>query len=64
MLSDYKAMLTEEEKKAHFKRLQNKNYRASLRLEGIHLEGETHDPECVLKSESEQIADLTLRYAR
>ncbi|WEM45777.1 DUF2559 family protein (plasmid) [Photobacterium sp. DA100] len=57
-------MLTDDEKKRHFKQLQAKNYRASLRLEGIHLEPEesvSHDGGLL---EVEQINKLKGQYAR
>ncbi|PSW20231.1 DUF2559 domain-containing protein [Photobacterium sanctipauli] len=57
-------MLTEQQKKSRYKAMQARNYTASLQLEGIHLEPETDKQLSSEQSESKQIAELKLRYAR
>ncbi|MEI8592830.1 YhfG family protein [Photobacterium sp. Hal280] len=59
-------MLTNKQKAARFKAMQNKNYRASLKLEGFEFDGTPgteplHEPAL---SEYEQIARLKKHYAR
>ncbi len=59
-------MLTNKQKAARFKAMQEKNYRASLKLEGFELDGapgteSSHEPPV---SENEQIARLKKHYAR
>ncbi|KKC99636.1 YhfG family protein [Photobacterium halotolerans] len=59
-------MLTTKQKMARFKAMMNKNYRASLKLEGFEFDGapgrETPDEPPV--PEHEQIARLKKHYAR
>ncbi|WP_084722227.1 YhfG family protein [Photobacterium aquae] len=55
-------MLTEQQKQARFKQLQARNYRASLKLEGIEIMAE----QATVKgdTEAEQIANLKKQYER
>ena len=57
-------MLTDDDKQRRFKQLQAKNYRASLRLEGIHLEQEDDAAIETGLNEIEQIRKLKGHYAR
>lgn len=57
-------MLTDDEKQRRYKQLQAKNYRASLRLEGIHLEQEESANSESGLTEIEQIRQLKGHYAR
>ncbi|WP_428446307.1 YhfG family protein [Photobacterium nomapromontoriensis] len=57
-------MLTEEEKTYHFKRLQSRNYKASLLLEGIHLDPTEKPQKHGMQTEAKLIAELKARYAR
>ncbi|WP_446728810.1 YhfG family protein [Photobacterium sp. SP02] len=59
-------MLTNKQKAARFKAMQNKNYRASLKLEGFELDGApgTEPSSEPSVSEYEQIARLKKHYAR
>lgn len=56
-------MLTEEEKTFHFKRLQSRNYKASMLLEGIHLDPTEKPQKSNPVTEAKLIADLKARYA-
>ncbi|WP_428457901.1 YhfG family protein [Photobacterium makurazakiensis] len=57
-------MLTEAQKKSRYKSMQSRNYTASLQLEGIHLASDNEKKYSPEETESKQIADLKLRYAR
>ncbi|MGR5064658.1 YhfG family protein [Photobacterium sp. DNB22_13_2] len=57
-------MLTDDQKRQRFKQLQGKNYRASLRLEGIHLEADESDKNDSVLAEIEHIKKLKGQYAR
>ncbi|WP_428466689.1 YhfG family protein [Photobacterium minamisatsumaniensis] len=57
-------MLTEAQKKSRYKSMQARNYTASLQLEGIHLASNNDKTRSSEDTESKQIADLKLRYAR
>ncbi|MCQ1056936.1 YhfG family protein [Photobacterium sp. ZSDE20] len=51
-------------KKQRFKQLQGKNYRASLRLEGIHLKSDESESNDSVLTEVEHIKKLKGQYAR
>ncbi|MGR5142083.1 YhfG family protein [Photobacterium sp. DNB23_23_1] len=57
-------MLTDDMKKQRFKQLQGKNYRASLRLEGIHLKSDESEINDSVLTEVEHIKKLKGQYAR
>ncbi|PSU36150.1 YhfG family protein [Photobacterium lutimaris] len=57
-------MLTDDQKRQRFKQLQRKNYRASLRLEGIHLDPEESKSNNDGLAEVEHINELKGQYAR
>lgn len=57
-------MLTDDQKRQRFKQLQGKNYRASLRLEGIHLDPEESQRNDNGLAEVEHIKKLKGQYAR
>ncbi|WP_428647320.1 YhfG family protein [Photobacterium satsumensis] len=57
-------MLTDDQKRQRFKQLQAKNYRASLLLEGIHLEPDESESHESVLAEVEHINKLKGRYAR
>lgn len=57
-------MLTDDQKRQRFKQLQAKNYRASLLLEGIHLEPDESESHESVLAEVEHINKLKGQYAR
>lgn len=56
--------LTEIQKQQRFKQLQSRNYKASMRLEGIHWVETLPNLDRIVLTEAEKIAELTLHYAR
>ncbi|WP_299013245.1 YhfG family protein [uncultured Photobacterium sp.] len=57
-------MLTKQQKLERFKVLRDKNYRASLQLEGFDVEPSKVNVEVKSLTEAEQITKLKQRYAR
>ncbi|WP_084419374.1 YhfG family protein [Photobacterium sp. J15] len=57
-------MLTKQQKLERFKALREKNYRASLQLEGFDVEPFKVNAQMNSSSEAELIAKLKQRYAR